>query len=358
MSPAVDNPFQASSASSRRGPPIPPGVWRAFLVRRGVRLLVLPSMLGLLTAVARQDLALPAWSVLAMSLGSAALWLPTSVWMAWARFLRPSEDERALLISTGEVLDRAAFLHLVAARSVEVALVLLAMWGMAGLFWLTLGWLWVLPVALICVAVSVWAGLRLRTQVWTARAAVRLAGGRVEEAADAVARGLQVRTGRRTSDTLRVLQIAVALRQGSVGRAREALEALVDPTWMNADVVAASLDREAGRPVPRALLEPPTDNVVRALELTRLLALNAVYDGRTTDALALLSTWDRHRRWLPRQHLVLLDLLEAAAHAEADAPAAARASLARSRPQPAERTWIAAVHPRWHALLQRVEERP
>ena len=75
------NPFEAGADGVRRGPPTPPAVLRAFAVQRGFRLLVLPALLGVITLFARQDLALPAWSILVVTAGSADS--PSPRWACW-----------------------------------------------------------------------------------------------------------------------------------------------------------------------------------------------------------------------------------------------------------------------------------
>lgn len=354
----AENPFQASAHGGRGGAPIPASVWRSFMIRRGIRLFVLPTMLGLLTAVARQELGLPAWSIAAASLGSAALWVPTSVWMGWARFLRPPDDPSGLLIATGEVLDRAAFMHLVRARAVEVGIVLVAMWGMAGLFLVALGWLWALPVMLTCIVVTAWGSLRLRSQACIAQAAVHLASGRSREADAAVRRGLRLRAGRRTADTLTALGVVAKLRLGERQAALDALDRLIDPAWMNMDVVAASLALEDGTGPPVDLLEEVahSSSMVRLLSLSQLSALHALYDERPADTLREIASWAPLRTWMPRQQQTSLDLLAAAGHAAEGDQVRAREALFRTQMQPEEWRWIAASHPRWGGFLDTIEE--
>ena len=174
---ASDNPFAASVIGSRTGPPTPAVVWRTFLIQRGLRIFVLPSLLGAISLLLRTDLDLPLWSVSVVTIGAAMIWVPTSLWMAWARFFRPRDDDRALLLTTGEVLDRAAFMHLVAARAVEVVMLIVGLLGLASLFIAQFGWFGA-PVMALCLGVAAWSVVMLIGQHQAARAATLVAEGR------------------------------------------------------------------------------------------------------------------------------------------------------------------------------------
>jgi len=351
---AGDNPFAASVGGSRRGPPTPPGVWRAFAVQRGIRLLVLPTLLGLVTALTRTDLDLPAWSVALVSIGAAVLWVPTSAWMLWARFLRPRVDDHALLLTTGEVLDRAAFLHLIAARAVEVGLLIAGLLGLAVLFVVSFGG-WGVPVLVLCLGVAVWTLVMLVGQFYSARAAIRLAEGRVDEVEAAVRRAWPARMHRRTADVLDTVLAQALLRQARPDQALARLARVRAVPSSHADVLRAMIQLGRDVPPPRALLDEVPDSLPRALILDQLRALHAIVEGRGADAVRVLARWDEAREWLPHRHRVSLELLAAAAHQHAGQSERAHQALDRAGAATSEglerQRWLATVHPRWWQAL-------
>jgi len=354
---ASDNPFAASVIGSRTGPPTPAVVWRTFLIQRGLRIFVLPSLLGAISLLLRTDLDLPLWSVSVVTIGAAMIWVPTSLWMAWARFFRPRDDDRALLLTTGEVLDRAAFMHLVAARAVEVVMLIVGLLGLASLFIAQFGWFGA-PVMALCLGVAAWSVVMLIGQHQAARAATLVAEGRSDGVLAALRWAWPARLHRRTADTLEVLAAQVLVREGEVEGALERLANVHDPVLSHADLLRAMILLGRGVPPPRALLDDEPHSVPRALSQDHLRALLALQEGDGDRALAALARWEEAARvWLPWRQRNQHHLLAAAAHELAERPDEARRRRALSDRTMDQIAWMEAVYPTWHGLLARIATR-
>ncbi|MFK7929904.1 MAG: hypothetical protein AB8H79_17050, partial [Myxococcota bacterium] len=137
---------------------------------------MLPTIFSAFTLLTSRRLGLPGGAVAGVALGLAAIWLPTSLWMTWARFWRPSDDEHGLILTSGEVLDRAAFKHLVQAQVAEVAIVAAGMLAMSTAFPLRFGWVGA-PVLIAALGAIAWVIVVLRARLWFAHSSVRLAEG-------------------------------------------------------------------------------------------------------------------------------------------------------------------------------------
>lgn len=351
MSPSpASNPFAVASPSTVRGPPLPARVWVGFLVQRGVRLLLLPTLFALITLLASRELGLPGGAVALVALGFAAIWVPTSIWMAWARFWRPRDDEWALLLTSGEVLDRAAFLHLVRAQATEVGMMCVGMVAMGAAFPLRFGW-WGSPALAVTLVAAAWVAAVLWARMWFARAVVRVASNDNQGALDALRRTWLMRVRVRSADTARAVAAQAQVRLGRPDEALATLAPIRRKKAVQIDLLEAMIRLGRGERPTDATLDQQPDNPARKLMHSQLLAMTALHAGDAESVLATTGQWEAARGWLPLRQRRSLDLLEAGAYLLQEQPDRARRALGRSQTTAEDIAWMQSVYPWWAGPL-------
>lgn len=319
-----------------------------FLVRRGVIHVVVPGLAA--TAALVHD-GPPRWALAAAVFGvGTVLWLPTSIGLAWARFLAPKVDPFPVVLTDAEVLSRASYLRYQALSLVELALMLVGLLVVAAqlVAYATFTW----PLGIGAFGVAGWSVWRAR-DVFAISAAV--VGHAAQDAGVVIARAgpLMVRRNA-VGDNARVLVAHARLRQGDADAALEVLAGAHDPVGSSADLVAAQirLGRGDTAPARRALAAPRRQTAGVGWAREALRAHLDLTEGRSDAVLQRAETsWPALRRGWPAPWGASLDLMTAAAHHQAG-DAAAGARLARQIPDLDTRVWMADIWPNTFGWLR------
>lgn len=351
----LGNPFAPGTSTRKAGPRAGYAAWAAFSVQRAVRLVALPMIFGLVAAIWQGPQLVTAWVGVVAAVGTSAVWLPTTIWIAWLRFLRPSTDDRGLLMTTGEVIDRDALKQLYLARTIEFVLLGLALLAVAAGFIVRFGAIGI-PVLLLVVGFLVWTTRIAWAQVWVGEALVRYAGGEGETVLDAIDKARPARIRARTADALETLAAQAWVRRGDPEAALAHLSRVQGKRAVHADIVEAVVRLGRDEVPPPALLREAEATVGRAVGITQLRTMTALHTMDPDRALQELDAWREARGWLPWLQRTTLDLVRAAAHQQRGEPDMARAVLKASGVHLEDRAWIAAVWPRWWALLEAIPD--
>lgn len=353
MSTTTSNPFAPADGGAPARPGPPRSTWLGFVVQRGLRLVALPLFFTLAALVWGLPTTLEdaVWYLVAAVSG--LIWLPTTVWILHARFLHPRSDERGVLLSTGEVLDRSAYSQLHAARVTEHALLSLALLGTAIGFVVRFGWTGV-PVLVVVLFFLLWTAWLLVGQVYVARAVTRIAAGDDAGALTALQRARAARLRTRTADAMETLAAQAHARLGDPEAALAHLSRVRRPHPVHADLVQAMIVVGRGGQLPSELVLERIDGPGRGVGLSVVRGLAALHRGDADMALAEVDRWEDARAWLPWRQRTSLDLVAAAAWQLRGEPDTARGALRRSGVDLAERSAMARTWPRWWALLQAI----
>lgn len=312
--------------------------------------MLLPTAFALLTLLTSRDLGLPGGAVAIVAVGFAIIWVPTSVWLAWARFWRPRADERALILTTGELLDRAAFLHVVRAQATEVCIMTVGMLAMGAAFPWRFGW-WGAPALVMTLIAAGWVGTVLWARAWFATAVVRIAEDDAVGAMAAAQRARILKILRRTRDALLLIHAQAHLRLGAPDQSLLTLKNIRRKRAIQVDYLLAMLQLGRGVSPPQALLDESPESLPRQFVQTQLRAMVALVDEEPERALSELATWDPARDWLPLRQRHSLDLLAAAAHQQAGRHERAHRQLHALDLAPDHVAAINAAYPFWGAQL-------
>jgi hypothetical protein len=348
---AADNPFAPARASGLRRPRPSRATWLAFAVQRGMRLVAIPLFLVMAALVWELPSTWADGTWLFVVGGSGLLWLPTTLWILHLRFLRPGQDDRGVLLTTGEVLDRAALRQLARARAVEVALLSLALLATAGGFIARFGAVG-LPVLAIVLVFLAWSAWLLWGQAWYTAAVTRLAGGDDHGALRALEQAGALRIRRRAADALDTLAAQAHAQLGDPEAALVHLARVRRPRPIHADIARAMVGLGRDESPPEDLLEEEGRDPGRAVGLSLLRALTFLHRTEPHAALEEVARWNEARAWLPWRQRRSLDLVAAAAWVQVGEPDRGRRALARGgatldRTDDLGRTW-----PRWGSLLE------
>jgi hypothetical protein len=336
-------------------PATSPGVRLAiqWLINRAVVLVALPGLLGMVVALWRSlDPAIAPWTPFAVSALTATCWLPTTVVQLWTLFLAPRTDPRGIVLSSGTRFDRSQFRWQVRAQAVEKGLSATLLLVLAAALTNLASWL--LPFALLVVAVAGWGVYFALTNVQLAEATIAHFGQQPERAVE-LARSVLSRPLMRAPvrDAAWVVLSYGLLRQGDVDGALSALANVRNRDGNFADLIEAQIrvgrgESELARKVLRKRAAAPGSR----LGVESLAALADLHGGKPQAVLDRARGWDDLRKSLPAETAAGLALYEAAAHAALGDRDAGRAVLARHAVDLSSRTWMRTVWPQVWSLLE------
>lgn len=353
MTSTTSNPFAPTDGGAPRRPRPPRSTWLGFAVQRGLRLVALPLFFTLAAMVWGLPTTFEDTVWYAVAAVSGLIWLPTTLWILHARFLHSRDDDRGVLLSTGEVLDRGAYSQLHAARVTEHGLLSLALLGTAAGFVVRFGWTGV-PVLVVVVFFLLWTAWLLVGQVYVARAVTRMASGDDAGALRALGRARAARLRPRTADAMEALAAQAHARLGDPEAALAHLSRVRRPQAVHADIARAMVGLGRGEEIPAELVLEPIDGPGRGVGLALVRGLAALHRGDADVALAEVDRWEDARPWLPWRQRTSLDLVAAAAWQLRGEPDTARGALRRSGVALEDREAMGRTWPRWWALLQAI----
>jgi hypothetical protein len=324
-----------------------------WLINRAIVLVALPGLLGTVVALWRPlDPDIPAWMPFAVSAFTATCWLPTTIVQLWTLFLAPRTDPRGIVLSSGTRFDRSQFRWQVRAQAVEKGLSATLLLVLAAALTNLASWL--LPFALLVVAVGSWGVYFALTNVQLAEATIAHFGQQPERAVE-LARSVLSRPLMRAPvrDAAWVVLSYGLLRQGDVDGALAALAKVKNRDGNFADLIEAQIrigrgQSDLARQVLRKRLAQPGGR----LGVESLAALVDLHAGRPQAVLDRARGWDDLRRALPAETAAGLALYEAAAHVALGSPSEAQAVLARHGVDLSSRTWMRSVWPQVWSLLE------